>query len=455
MIPLTAWLTRVFGMRRLLLACAVLFTVFSMLCGLSHDLVSLVIGRVGQGFFGGALIPTAQTITRTRLPARQVPLGLGLFGVIMLLGPLIGPVLGGCLTENASWRWCFFMNLPVAAALVALLMIGLPKEGARLDRLIQADWLGIGGMTIALSALTIVLEEGQRQRWFESREIVALSLASSLGFAALLVSQVTAQNPVLKLRLLLNRSYASVIAIVLVVGVVLFGILYVLPQFLALVSGYDAEQSGQVLFLSGIPSFVALPLLPLLLRANPRVQVFAGLSFLAMSCFLDTHLSPGSSGKDFIWSQLLRGAGQMLAFLPLNQASVGCVAAEDAADAAGLFNMARNLGGSIGLALLGTFIDRQVTTHVQAISASITANSLLARDRLAVLAASMSDRTSDAGTAHTMALSMLSGAVERQALVITFSQAFWVLGSLMLCMLPLVLLLRMPRAEGSPLLAGH
>ena len=288
MIPLSAWLTRVFGLRTLLLICAGLFTLFSMVCGLAHDLPTMILGRVGQGFFGGALIPTAQTIVRTRLPPRQTPIGMTIFGLIVLLGPLVGPVLGGWLTEAASWRWCFFINLPIAGGLIALLLVGLPHQKSRIDQIVNADWLGIVGMTVGLSCLTIVLEEGQRDRWFESPEICLLSFACVIGFIAVGVAQMTAKRPVIKLRLMLNRSYASVILIVVVVGIVLYGILYVLPQFLTLIAGYNAQQSGNILFLSGVPAFLMMPILPLLLgKANMKVMVVMGLLCFAGSCFLD------------------------------------------------------------------------------------------------------------------------------------------------------------------------
>src|SRR5271170_3992964 len=181
MIPLTAWLSRMLGMRTLLLTCAVLFTVFSVMCGASHDLATMVIGRVGQGFFGGALIPTAQTLVRTRLPQHQIPIGMTMFGLIVLLGPLMGPVLGGWLTENGSWQWCFFINIPVAIGLISLLLIGVPHQKAKIHELVEADWPGIIGMSIGLSCLTIVLEEGQRDQWFDSDLIRLLSLLAVAG----------------------------------------------------------------------------------------------------------------------------------------------------------------------------------------------------------------------------------------------------------------------------------
>ncbi|HVW73664.1 MAG TPA: MDR family MFS transporter [Rhizomicrobium sp.] len=455
MIPLAAWFTRVFGLRNFLFGCATLFTLFSIVCGVAHNLPEMIIGRVGQGFTGGALIPTAQTIIATRLNRRQMPVGMTMFGLIVLLGPLLGPVVGGWLTENVSWSWCFFLNIPVYAVLAALLLLGLPPQPMHLELLRKADWGGILGMTLGLSCLTTVLEEGQRERWFESSLITYLAIASALGFILLAVSQVLVREPVLKFRLLLNRSYASVIVIVVVVGSVLYGVLYVMPQFLANVSGYNAFQSGTVLLLSGIPAFLVMPVLPrLLARMDIRFMVISGLSLLAISSFMDTHLTPTSDGGDFVWSQLLRGAGQMLAMMPLNQASVGAVAREDTGDAAGLYNMARNLGGSLGLALLGVFIDRRVELHGDVIREAVSANSPLAQERIASNAASFAASGGDLAYGQMQALKQLAVQIDLQALVITYGECFWALGIALVASIPLVFLLRPPRGR-APSTAAH
>jgi DHA2 family multidrug resistance protein len=447
-IPLTAWLTRVLGLRTLLLGCAVLFTLFSIVCGSCHTLALMIVGRVGQGFTGGALIPTAQTIIRTRLPTRQMPLGMTIFGLIVLLGPLVGPVLGGWLTESYSWRWCFFLNIPVACALVALLLLGLPYERIKPDLFWRADWVGIVGLTMFLSALTVVLEEGQRDRWFESDLIRGLSVACAVGFFLLLFAQATAARPVIKLRLLLNKSYASVIIIVVAVGSGLYGILYVLPQFLSGVAGYNAAQSGRVLFISGIPAFLMMPILPSMLgRLNIRLMVSGGLLCFAASCFLDIHLTAQDTGGAFVWSQLLRGVGQILSLMPLNQASVGAVSRADAADAAGLYNMARNLGGSLGLAALGIFIDRRMELHADTIRETVRANAPLVQERIAGMAAHFIVTGSDPAYARQQALGQLAGQIHIQAVVMTYSECFWVLGVAILASLPLVLLLHRPAAS--------
>ena len=458
MIPLSAWLSRLLGMRKLLLTCAILFTAFSVMCGASHSLATMIIGRVGQGFFGGALIPTAQTIVRTRLPRHQMPVGMTIFGLIVLLGPLLGPVIGGTLTEHVSWQWCFFINIPVAVALVSLLLLGMPPEKADLHELVNADWLGNVGLSVGLSSLTIVLEEGQRDQWFDSQLIRTLSIAAVVGLAAMGVAQFTARKPVIKLQLLKNRSYAGATVIVVSVGMVLYGILYVLPQFLSGIAGYNAEQSGWVLALSGVPAFLLMPVLPRILgRANIRLLVLLGLLCFAASCFIDIHLTAESSGSDFIISQLLRGVGQILSFMPLNQVSVGAVSRADAADAAGFFNMARNLGGSIGLALLGVFIDRRVEGHADMIRESVNANSQLVQERIAQQAAFFAARGGDLAHGEQQALGALAAQIHQQAMVITYSECFWILGLCLVLMLPLILVLRDPPAHppGAPPAEAH
>lgn len=446
MIPLAAWLSRLLGLRNFLLWCALLFIVFSVICGTSGSLTQMIFGRVGQGFVGGAMIPTAQMIIRTRLPRRQLPLGMSIFGVIVILGPVMGPVLGGWLAENVSWNWCFFLNLPVGIGLMALLLTGLPKEKPHWEGFKEADWLGIAGLSLGLSCLTVVLEEGQRDRWFESTFIVWLTLAMVLGFILMGISQFTAKKPVIRLSLLRNARFVSVLLIVFVVGMGLYCVLYLLPQFLSNIAGYNAQQAGMVLLISGIPSLMLMPVLPKLLRSvDSRMLVITGIVLFAASCFLDITLTTQSTGDDFFWSQLLRGAGQIMAMMPLNQASMAAVKDDEAADAAGLYNMMRNLGGSVGLALMGIFIDRQRKLHDDIIRESVTANSPLAESRISGSAGQFFSQSGDMVHAKMQAFGQLANEISQQALVMTYSESFFVLGIALVCCIPLALLLRAPR----------
>jgi len=454
MIPLAAWLTRVFGLRNFLLGNAVLFTGFSAMCGASHSLTQMIVGRIGQGFAGGAMIPTAQTIVATRLPRRQMPIGMTIFGLIVLLGPMLGPVVGGWLAENIDWSWCFFLNLPVSAALVVLLCVGLPKERVDWGQFIKADWVGIVALTIGLSSLTVLLEEGQREQWFESTLIIGLTIAATLGIGVLVAGQRFTDRPIVRLSLLRNKSYASVIFIVFTVGAGLYCMSYILPQFLSGIAGYNAQQSGGVMLISGIPAFLMMPILPRLMgKVDARVLVIAGLACFGVSCLLDIGLTAQSVGDDFIGSQLLRGVGQVMAMMPLNQASMAAVAKEDAGDAAGLYNMARNLGGSVGLALLGVLIDRRNAFHDAVLRESVSGNSLIGEDYMAASAQAFVARHGDLVHAKTQALGQLAAQIQQQAAVMTFSECFYLMGIALLLCIPLTLLLKKP-APGTAS-AGH
>jgi DHA2 family multidrug resistance protein len=233
-------------------------------------------------------------------------------------------------------------------------------------------------------------------------------------------------------------------------------VLYILPQFLSNVSHYNSYQSGKILLISGIPAFLIMPVLPRILGSlNAKLVIISGLVLLSASAFVDMHLSPDSDGGDFVWSQILRGFGQMLAMMPLNQASVGAVDRKDTGDAAGLYNMARNLGGSIGLALLGVFIDRQNEFHGDVIRESVTQNSLLAQARIAGNAAGFAAQHGDLALGQQQALGQLAAQIDLQALVITYGDCFWALGVVLLAATPLVLLLRKPRGRGGPSSAAH
>ncbi len=451
MIPLAAWLTRVFGLRAFLLTNTILFTGFSMLCGLSHSLPQMIIGRIGQGFTGGAMIPTAQTIVRMRLPPHQMPIGMTLFGLIVLIGPLLGPVIGGWLAENIDWSWCFFVNVPVGVALVILLYVGLPKSKIDWHQFIHADWLGILGLSTGLSSLTVVLEEGQRENWFDSRMIFWLSILAVAGIATLIGAQFVAKRPVVRLKLLANKSYASVILIVLTAGAGLYCVAYLVPQFLAGIAGYNAEQSGAIMLLVGLPAFAMMPVLPRMLsKVDSRLMIIVGLLFFAGSCMLDITLTAQSVGHDFYASQICRGIGQMLVLMPLNQISMSAVTREEAGDAAGLYNMARNLGGSVGLALVGVYIDRRNAFHDAVIRDSVTANSIIGQDHLATTSAGFLAQHGDRAFAHMQALGQLAGEIQLQASVITFTETFYMLGVALLLCIPLALFLRKPTQAPAP-----
>ncbi|MDF8333859.1 MDR family MFS transporter [Novosphingobium cyanobacteriorum] len=450
-IPLTAWLERVFGLRRFLLVASILFTGFSIVCGLSTNLTMMIIGRVGQGFTGGAMIPTGMTIIATRLPRHQQPLGTALFGSTLILGPVMGPLIGGWLTENLSWHYAFFVNVPVCILLMVFLIVGLKHQPMKLEELVEADWMGIAGLALGLGGLTIVLEEGNREQWFESSLIWQLTIVTVLGFGLIAAGQLFARRPVVKLALLRNRAFAAVFVLGLLVGAVLYGTSYVIPQFLAAVAGYNSLQAGFVVFLSGIPAAMMMPLFPLLVtRFDLRFMVMAGMLIMAMSCWLDTTLTAASDGSEFYVSQLLRGLGQALSMLFLNQAAIASVKPSEAGDAAGLFNAARNLGGSISLALLATLQETRLEFHRWTLHSALQSSDPAVQDWVNGQAAALGAGPEGmAGAIRNIDLS-----ITRDALVMAFTDDFVALMVCILAVVPLVLLLR-PLPKGNFKMAMH
>lgn len=446
-IPLSAWLERVFGLRTFLLVGVTLFTLFSILCGFSSSLPMMIVGRVGQGFTGGALIPTAMTIVATRLPPHQQPMGTALFGVTAILGPVLGPLLGGWLTENISWHYAFFINVPLSVVLITLLMLGLPYQAPHIEELRKADWLGVIGMALGLGGLTVVLEEGQREQWFQSDLIIKLSLLTAFGFLLIGIGQIVSRRPVIRLSLLLDRQFGSVAIMGVVLGVVLYGTSYVIPQFLAAIADYNALQSGHVVLLSGIPSLIMMPFTPLLLRKiDIRIAVAFGMGIMAFSCWTDTVLTANSVGAAFTESQLMRGVGTILAMVFLNQAAIRSVSPEHAGDATGLFNAARNIGGSLGLALLATVQDQRAYFHERRLEEALPANSVQVQDYLGNLGHMLGSPQA--------ALQSLGGIIQREALVMTYNDMFWLLAVGIVIVTPLVLFLR-PLPQDAPPAAMH
>ncbi len=446
-IPLSGWLEKLLGLRTLLLLAATLFTCFSILCGFSTSLTTMIIGRIGQGFTGGALIPTAMTIIATRLPRWQQPVGNAMFGATAILGPVIGPVLGGWLTENVSWHYSFFINLPVGIALITLLLVAMPYEKPKFNLLKDADWFGVAGMALGLGGLTVVLEEGEREQWFASTDIRWLAAVSVIGFILLAIGQIRARHPVIQLRLLRDRQFGSVVVMAMVVGVALYGTSYVIPQFLSGIADYNSLQSGEIVLLSGIPMILLMPFTPMLMRrVDIRLAVGAGMLMLAMSAFLETELSPLSSGASFAGSQLLRGLGTVLAMIFLNQAAIRSVPPSQAGDAAGLYSAARNLGGSLALAGIAVIQEQRMWLHSRRLEESMSANSDFVQSYMHAQSAMLGGQAT--------ALKSLGATIQVQALTMTYADLFWMLGVGIVAITPLVLFLR-PLPQNAPPVSAH
>jgi MFS transporter, DHA2 family, multidrug resistance protein len=450
-IPLCAWLERLVGLRRLLVTGASLFTAFSVVCGLASNLETMIFGRIGQGLAGGVLIPTALTLVAVRLPRSQQTIGMAASAMAALLGPVIGPLLGGWLTENYSWHFAFFINVPICAGLLVLLFVAIPKSGGDRDELRNADWLGICGMALGLGALTLLLEEGHREQWFASAYIWRLAGACVLGFVLVAIGQLRAARPVLRLSLLRNRSLASSMGLLAGLGSVLFTGVFIVPQYLVSISGYNALQAGQIAFIGGLVSIPLAFIYPVTLaRIDARLTIAMALSAMVMANLIASDLTPQTDGAHFVLSQIFFGFGTSMTMIPLMQSILAAVSAEDAAEANSLTTIARNLGGSIGLAATASFQQQRLDLHVGQLHASLGANDLALQNQVSESAAMLGGGPEGLDAAYRM----IDGQVMLQASVMTFSDIFLALAGTTLLVMPLVLLLR-PPPPGAAMAMGH
>ncbi len=449
-IPLTGWLGATFGLRRYLSVNTAIFIGFSILCALSTSLPQLILFRAGQGFSGGVLIPTAITILRTRLPKAQQPIGITIFGLTATFAPAIGPTIGGWLTDNFSWHYIFYLNLIPGPIAAAMQLYSLPKQAARWEELKKGDWFGIAAMATGLSSLTFVLEEGQRKEWFESQTIETFTVVAVVGILCFIVRELTAARPFINLRVLKNPTIGASTTLMVVLGAVSLGSTYVIPLYCAQIQGYNAEQIGWVVMWSGIPQLFVFPMMPFLMRrVDPRWLVVAGTLLFAWSCFLNVNLTHDVGMDQLILPQLLRAAGQPLFSIPLSQLSTAGLPPRDTADASALSNMMRNLGGSVGIALLSTVIERREQFHFSILAEAMTQNATRTQERLALLMAGVRS-ASDPALAKGRALMTIAAEVRREAYVSAYADAFWIVGVGLIISLCAIVLLRKPAKMAGP-----
>lgn len=428
MIPLAAWLMQVLGLKRLLFVSILTFLFFSLMCGFSTNLSTMIIGRIGQGMAGGIMIPLSQSILRTQLPKKQLSVSMTIFGSILLLGPLIGPYIGGALTEIISWRYAFFINIPICLMLLFFIKLSLDKEIHEERTTTPIDWLGIIGIILFLGGLISFLSVGKILQWFDSTLVFLLFITFNIGLIFIVLSQVQNRAPILNLKLFNNLNFIIINIVGFFMGLILYCITYLLPQFLDIIPNNSPVQIGVLLLYSAIPSLFLIPIMPKILEiANKYILIMIGLTAIAISCFLESNISIDSIDQNFIFTQILRGFGQVLVMIPLTQLAITSVPIKNTSDAAGMYNTIRNIGGILGLTILSLFYDVQKTENAKLISENITENSIIANHRIKILIDTYKLKSSDYGQAHLQALSAINESIERQAIVVSFSNIFYIL----------------------------
>ena len=441
-IPMSGWLAQVFSVRLYLLTNAVLFLVLSAACAQAQDLPQMIALRAVQGFTGGVLIPMAFTLIITLLPKAKQPIGLALFA----LSATFAPAIGGYLTENWGWQYIFYVNLAPGALMVGMLYFSLDAKPMKLSLLREGDWLGIITMAIGLSALQTVLEEGNKDDWFGSPFIVRLSIIAVVALALFLVIELTAKKPLLNLRLLVRRNFGFGMLANFLLGVALYGSVFILPQYLSRVQGYNAEQIGMVLAWTGLPQLVLIPLVPRLMkRFDPRLLIAAGFALFAASNFMNIFMTADYATDQLFWPNVVRAIGQALVMTPLSAVATAGIEAENAGSASGLFNMMRNLGGAVGIALLQTFLTKREQYHSNVLMQSVSLFEQATRSRLEQLTQYfMNHGVANPADALNRAYVAIGHVVQKQAFILAFSDTFYLLGAGLIVALVAGLMLKKP-----------
>ncbi|QJX04307.1 MDR family MFS transporter [Rhizobium brockwellii] len=445
-IPLSAWLARVFSLRNYLLTNAILFLIFSVACAFAANLQQMIILRAIQGFSGGVLIPMAFTIIITLLPKAKQPIGLALFALSATFAPAIGPTIGGYLTENWGWEYIFYVNLVPGALMVGMLWASLDRGPMNLKLLAKGDWPGIVTMAIGLAALQTVLEEGNKEDWFGSDFIVRLSVIAAVSLTLFLIIELKTANPLLNLRLLVRRNFGFGIVANFLLGIALYGSVFVLPIYLTRIQGYNSEQIGMVLAWTGIPQLLLIPLVPQLMkRFDVRLLIVVGFALFAASNFMNVHMTGDYATDQLFWPNIVRAIGQALVFTPLSAIATAGIEQENAGSASALFNMMRNLGGAFGIASLQTFLSKREQFHSNILTNSVSVFEEATRDRIARLTGYfMSHGVSDQALASHKAVVAIALKIRKQANIMAFSDTFFLLGVALVVALLASLLLRKP-----------
>jgi len=448
-LPMSGWLANYIGRKKLLMICVAGFTVTSLFCGLATSLSALIFFRVLQGLTGGGLQPLAQAILLETFPQQKHGQAMAAFGIGILLAPILGPTLGGWITDNYSWRWIFYLNLPVGV--LSLFMMSRfvydPPYIKRTEG--RIDLWGIGFLALGVGALQVVLDTGQRKDWFSSHYIRFFATLCVVGLVSLVVRELSTRKPVVDLRALADRSFAAGVFLISMLGFVLYSSLVLLPIYLQTLLGYPAYNAGLALSPRGIGSLATTPLAGYLTgKTDPRRLLAFGLVLGSLTMFDLSRLNLNAGYLDILWPQVFQGVALSFLFIPLMALSMSRISKEKMGNATSLFNLMRNIGGSCGIAIMTTFLARRTQMHQNRLVANITAGDPKTRETLQQMQAWFQAHGADSYTAARKGLAAIYGMVQRQAAMLSFVEAFWVMGVMFLVMLPFIVLLR--NAEATP-----
>jgi MFS transporter, DHA2 family, multidrug resistance protein len=445
-IPITGWLSRYFGRKVYLNFSIALFTVSSLMCGLAWNIQSLIVFRVFQGIGGGALQPISQSILLETFPPRMHGIAMAFFGIGIMFGPIVGPVLGGVITDYWSWHWIFFINIPFGVISIIMTMLVIKDPPYMKRTKMKLDYPGLLLVALGLGCLQIILDQGQREDWFESTMITWLTIISVTSLAIFLFVELRTKEPVIDLRVFKNISFSTGNVVMFFTFFNLFGSIVLLPIYLQTLMGYTATLAGLVLGPGGFASIIALALAGRLVTiVNPKWLLAFGLTATALSTYMMSLFNLSADFSTVMWPRIILGLGMGFIFIPLTNVTLSIISREGMGNATALFNLIRNLGGSFGIAFVTTILARRAQFHQSNLVSHLTpfdmtyqiaVEKLKAFFHLLGLPESMSRLTAD-------------GAIYRdlikQATMIAFNDTFWLMSMMLLATLPLILLFKRPR----------
>jgi DHA2 family multidrug resistance protein len=450
--PLTAFLGRMFGQKRVYMTSLALFVAGSALCGLARSLTSMIIFRALQGFGAGALQPTEQAILRQTFPPKEQGMAMALFGLAVVVGPAVGPTLGGYILDNYAWPWIFYINLPVGA--LALFMVSRfvhepddirqANHAAAIKQRANLDWQGIALLSVGLACLQYVLEEGSQNDWFDSRAISLCAVVAGIVLCAFVIRELTAPAPAVNLSLFKDRVFLAGTLVGAMMFAILMSITFLLPVFMQELLGFSATQAGTDLMPRALAMAVSIPIVGRLYnKVSPRLFIAAGIATVALSTYQMSKFTLATGSHDVVASIVLQGFGFSMLFVPLTTVALSTIPRYKLTDAAGLNSLLRQIGGSLGLAAFATLLPHFTATARASLASHLVPGSPALTARLTALEAVLAGRGGlDPHSAHGSALQALAGLLARQSAMIAFERMFLTSGVAFLCILPLVLFLK-------------
>jgi MFS transporter, DHA2 family, multidrug resistance protein len=448
-IPLTGWLSSVFGRKRFFLFCITIFTVSSLFCGAAPNLESLVFFRVIQGLSGGVMMPLSQAILMETFSAREQPMAMAVWGLGMMLGPVLGPIVGGWITDHYSWRWIFYINIPVGGIAFFLLAFILVDPHYIKRARTHIDWFGLTLLVVGMGCLQVALDKGERLDWFDSSFIVTLGVISALSLFLFIFRELRTPTPIIDLRVLHNRSFAVGTVFTTIVMFGLYGTYILIPLYCQLVSGYTPLLAGQVLSIQSLGTFASIMLAGRLFHYfDPRLLVSLGCVAAGIGTWDMTYFNPDIDFWGIAAPGFLRGIGSGLIFVPMTTLTLAAVAKEQMGNASALYNMVRTVGGGIGIALLIAFLSRGAQTHQAYLTTHIHPYNQELVQRFMAMNSGAIPSLAGSGIPTDTFLQLIYGEVQRQAMLMAFVDNFRLIAWIFFLLTPVVFLMRRPQIFG-------